>query len=139
MSYDIPGLNTLCRSGYQSIIQADAFGAAWPKALLEPMKTLVVPPAAQRDENSVQLLSAWSAEKGLHCTMNIGMWRDSGRDEAAAWGILLSDVARHVVNALREQYGANSSDTLANIRKAFDRELDEPTSDVDGAFQSRHS
>ncbi|TMH32545.1 MAG: DUF5076 domain-containing protein [Betaproteobacteria bacterium] len=30
-----------------------------------PMRTLVIPPAAQRDEDSVQMLSAWIAENGL--------------------------------------------------------------------------
>ena len=97
------------------------------------MKTLVVPPAAQRDEKAVQLLSAWAAERGLHCTMNIGMWHDSGRDEPTAWGILLSGVARHIVN------GLNPADTLADIRQAFDRELGDPTSDVEGAFHHGHS
>jgi len=29
------------------------------------MRTLVIPPAAQRDEDSVQMLSAWIAENGL--------------------------------------------------------------------------
>lgn len=103
------------------------------------MKTLVVPPAAQRDEKAVQLLSAWAAERGLHCTMNIGMWHDSGRDEPTAWGILLSDVARHIVNALQEQYGLDPSDTLADIRQAFDRELGDPTSNVEGAFHHGHT
>ena len=29
------------------------------------MRTLVVPPAAQRDGEAVQMLSAWIAERGL--------------------------------------------------------------------------
>ena len=103
------------------------------------MKPLVIPPPAQRDENSVQLLSAWAAEKGLHCTLNVGMWHDSGRDEPAAWGILLSDVARHIANALHEQYGHDPGDTIAAIHRALDRELLDPTSDVDGAFHHGHT
>lgn len=39
------------------------------------MKPLVIPPAAQRDENAIQMLSAWIAEKGQHCTINIDMWQ----------------------------------------------------------------
>jgi hypothetical protein len=35
------------------------------------MKTLVIPPAAQRDPNSIQMISGWIAEKGLHCTLNV--------------------------------------------------------------------
>lgn len=103
------------------------------------MKPLVIPPAAQRDERPVQLFSPWAAEKGLHCNMNIGMWPDGGRDEPTAWGILLSDVARHIVNALQEQHSLAPADTLADIRQAFDRELDGPTSDVEGVFHHGHT
>ena len=35
------------------------------------MRPLVIPPAAQRDERSIQMLSAWIAEQGFHCTLNI--------------------------------------------------------------------
>jgi hypothetical protein len=60
------------------------------------MRTLVMPPAARRDEHAIQMLIAWIAEKGLHCTMNAGMWHDEGRSEARSWGILLADVIRHL-------------------------------------------
>ncbi|MYM66045.1 DUF5076 domain-containing protein [Pseudoduganella sp. FT55W] len=66
------------------------------------MKTLVIPPAAQRDENSIQMISAWSAEQSLHCTLNVGMWDEVGHDEPTAWRILLADVIRHV-----EDFGWN--------------------------------
>lgn len=69
------------------------------------MRTLVIPPAAQRDNDSVQMLSAWIAENGLHCTMNVGIWHAQGRREARAWGILLADVIRHLANAIEEQQG----------------------------------
>lgn len=61
------------------------------------MRTLVIPPAAQRNENSIQMISGWIAEKGLHCTLNIGMWGADGRNEPAAWGVLLADVIRHIL------------------------------------------
>ena len=48
------------------------------------MKPLVIPPAAQRDEKSIQMLSAWIAEKGQHCTIKIGFWQDNGREEPSA-------------------------------------------------------
>jgi hypothetical protein len=103
------------------------------------MKPLVIPPAAQRDEAATQLVSAWAAEKGLHCSLSIGLWHESGRDEPASWGILLSDLARHAANALEDQYGLSSADALARIRQAFDMELGDPTSDVKGAFHHGHT
>ena len=102
------------------------------------MKTLVIPPAAQRDEKAVQMLSAWIAEKGLHCSLNVGMWEENGRREAPAWGILLADAVRHIANALQEQYGHPAPDTVAAILESLHRELGEPTSQVTGAFHHGH-
>lgn len=98
------------------------------------MKPLVIPPAAQRDENSIQVLSAWIAEKGLHCSLKIGMWQDGGGNEASAWGILLADTVRHVANALQEQYGHAAPDTIASVLASMHQELGQPTSDTEGQF-----
>ena len=102
------------------------------------MKPLVIPPAAQRDDKAIQMLSAWIAEKGLHCSLNIGMWQDGGRNEAAAWGILLADTIRHIANAMQEQYGHSAPDTIAAILKALHDELGDPTSDTQGSFSHGH-
>jgi len=53
------------------------------------MRPLIVPPAALRDEGSIQMLSAWIAERGLHCTINMGFFADQGHKEPKAWGIFL--------------------------------------------------
>jgi Domain of unknown function (DUF5076) len=103
------------------------------------MKSLVIPPAAQRDDDSIQMLSAWIAEQGLHCSINVGMWQDNGRNEAPAWGILLADTVRHIARALEEQYGKNSTDTIAAILKSLNDELVDPTSKMQGEFHHGHS
>ena len=64
------------------------------------MKPLVIPPAAQRDGDSIQMLSAWIAEQGQHCSIKIGFWQDNGHDETSAWGIFLADTIRHITQAL---------------------------------------
>ncbi|UYB52747.1 DUF5076 domain-containing protein [Xanthomonas sp. AM6] len=102
------------------------------------MKSLVIPPAAQRDDNAIQMLSAWIAERGQHCTIKIGLWRDNGREEAPAWGIFLADTIRHIANALQEEHGQSAPDTIAAILKSLHNELDVPTSDVKGAFSHGH-
>ena len=106
---------------------------------LDLMQTLVIPPAAQRDENAVQMLSAWIAEKGLHCTLNLGMWEANGKPEAAAWGILLADVIRHIANAIEEEHGVEAAVTMEKIVKSLHAELDEPTSKVKGGFHPGHT
>jgi len=108
-------------------------------ALLPPMKTLVIPPAAKRDENSIQMLSAWIAEQGLHCTLNIGMWDSAGHDEPKAWGILLADVVLHISNAIGESKGTPSEQVLLEIFDSLRNELDDPTSPAKGEFHFGHS
>ena len=103
------------------------------------MRTLVIPPAAQRDENAIQMLSAWIAEKGLHCTLNIGMWHAEGRAEAPAWGILLADVVRHIANAIEEEHGTDRHRTVETIVNAMSTELDAPTSKATGGFHPGHT
>ena len=103
------------------------------------MKTLVIPPAAQRDEKAIQMISGWIAERGQHCTINIGMWQDNGKDEPHAWGIFLADTIRHISNAFQERYGAPAPDTLAAILESLHEELGDPTSSATGHFSPGHS
>jgi len=103
------------------------------------LRTLVVPPAAQRDERAVQMLSAWIAEKGMHCTLNIGFFDGQGHKEGRSWGIFLADVIRHVGKAWAEERGVPAEETIAAVLQALNAELDEPTSKAEGSFHPGHS
>jgi hypothetical protein len=103
------------------------------------MKTLSVPPAAARDENSIQMLSAWIAEQGLHCSIKVGMWKAQGLNEPKSWGILLADVIRHVSNAVQEETGESAGETTETLVRALMDELEEPTSKTSGGFTPGHS
>ena len=103
------------------------------------MRVLVIPPAAQRDEDAVQMLSAWIAEQGMHCTLNISMWHEAGRNEPKAWGVLLADVVRHIANAIQHERGAPAEETAEAIVAALLRELESPTSEATGDFSPGHS
>ncbi|MYN42917.1 DUF5076 domain-containing protein [Duganella sp. FT109W] len=60
-----------------------------------------IPSAARRDIDAVEMLRVWVAEKQLHCSLKIGMYRDGmGIDEELAWGTILADAARHILKAL---------------------------------------
>jgi hypothetical protein len=85
------------------------------------------------------MLSAWIAEQDQHCAINIGLWQDNGSDEASAWGIFLADTIRHIANALQEQYGKASPDTVAAILESLHNELADPSSGVQGEFVHGHS
>jgi len=103
------------------------------------MRPLVIPPAAQRDDGSIQMLSAWIAEKGVHCTLNVGMWHAQGRPEASAWGILLADVVRHLAGAIREDRGVDPEATAREVVRALIAELESPTSSAHGRFHVGNS
>lgn len=103
------------------------------------MKPLVIPPAAQRDDDSVQMLSAWIAEQGLHCTLNIGFFEAAGHAEAKAWGILLADLVRHIGNAIAEERGSPANETAAAVVASMHAELDLPTSGTVGEFHVGHA
>ena len=90
---------------------------------------LVIPPAALEHADAAEMVRAWVANKALHCTLRIGVWKDVG-----AWGILLADLARHVANAHHEQDGADIEASLARIRAAFAAEMDTPTDAPSGGF-----
>jgi len=94
-------------------------------------KAISIPPDALTDPDAREMLRAWVAHEGLHCTLNIGQW---GEREAIGWGVLLSDVARHVAQAMHKATGAEPKDVLEEIRDVFNEELDEPTSDTSGGF-----
>ena len=85
------------------------------------------------------MLSAWIAERGLHCTMNVGMWESEGRNEPSAWGVLLADVVRHLANAIQAERGVAAATTVDGIIDALLEELNEPTSGVSGEFHPGHS
>lgn len=98
-----------------------------------------IPDAALRDADSVEMLRVWIAERGLHCSIKVGMYREgSVVAEEEAWGTILADVAKHVANALESGYSTSAADTLRRIAAAFVAELEAPTSEATGAFVEKH-
>jgi len=96
------------------------------------MSQLQIPPNVASDSNAAELIRAWASGGGLVCSLNPTAWPE---DQAPiAWGILLSDVARHVADALQQSYNLERSAVLSRIRSVFDTELDRPTAETKGGF-----
>lgn len=93
---------------------------------------LEIPPGAKSDKQATELIRAWAAHGGLQCSLNINAW--SGEQTTIGWGILLSDIARHVSNALYESRQLDRTRTLAEIQRVFNSELESPTADANGNF-----
>jgi hypothetical protein len=96
---------------------------------------LSIPGAALDDGASVEMIRVWIASKRLHCSIKVGMYQESSKvREQKAWGIILADVARHVASALESGYGMDRQSVLHEITRAFNSELAQPTSPVEGQF-----
>ena len=92
---------------------------------------LAIPPAASRDPRSLEVLRVWIANGEQHVALAFGMWED-----AAAWGLLLADLARHIAEAHAQQdQQVDAEDFLEQIRAGFEAEMDAPSDDVSGSVQ----
>lgn len=98
------------------------------------MKELTIPPAAQTDDDSWELLRAWVADRGLHCSLKVGVYEAEGIPEEQAWGTILADAARHIADALSSLGLRDSGTALSEIRRNFEAELDKPTSKRSGSL-----
>lgn len=95
------------------------------------MCELPIPPLAKADDRAVEVVRVWIAQGCLHCSLEMGVW---GSDKVGALGIVLADIARHVANAISNLDGIAPSETIAQIRAAFDAEVDSPTDKPTGGF-----
>jgi len=89
-----------------------------------------VPEAAVRDPDSVEMLRVWIAEQQLVCSLKIGMYEEQGIEEARAWGIILSDVIRHVSRALHTRYERDEDKMISEITDRLLSELRSPSSEI---------
>src|ERR1700754_1809850 len=95
---------------------------------MAPNKHLEPPPPATRDAASFELLRVWVADQGQHVSLRSGAWEDP-----FAWGIVLADLARHIVNA--ESMHKKDLDEVAFLERlleGFQAEIDSPTDEPEG-------
>ena len=91
-------------------------------------KYLDPPPAAVRDKASFELLRVWVAEQGQHVSLRSGTWEDP-----FAWGIVLADLARHIVNAeALHRKDIDRDAYLERMLEGFHAEIESPTDEAEG-------
>jgi hypothetical protein len=95
------------------------------------IKELIRPPAADKAKNATELIRAWLVDNDLLCSLNVGVFGDN---EKIVWGILLSDVARHVADAIEREKGVPAKESLVQIASSFDYEMRTPTAETKGNF-----
>ena len=91
-------------------------------------KILSIPPVAQRDKASFEVMRVWIAEQGQHVSIRSGAWEDP-----FAWEIVLADLARHIALAHQLQNEGTDTDAfLARLLEGFQAEIDNPTDEPEG-------
>jgi hypothetical protein len=98
------------------------------------MKELEIPPAAQEDPKSVEILRLWIAKGGEWVSLNPYQYRNRDFEEEWAWGLVLSDAIKHIANAVSELSGKDKQRVIDDIRTSFEAEMDKPTSEVRGGI-----
>lgn len=96
------------------------------------MKPLEPPDGIESDPNATEMLRLWAANSKLNVSINIGIYEQKGYDEAKAWGIIMSDFARHVAKAISQRNQKNEEQEMAKIRDSFLAEINMPSSDIEG-------
>ena len=94
-------------------------------------KVLTIPEVAQRDKASFEVLRVWIAEQGQHVSIRSGAWEDP-----FAWGIVLADLARHIVNAeSMHRKDFDEEAFLERLLEGFQAEIDSPTDEPEGEIK----
>jgi hypothetical protein len=83
-------------------------------------KQLAVPTAAQKDAASFELIRVWVAQQSQQITLRPGVWEDP-----SAWGVMLADLARNIVQVHAENdEDLDSEAFLAALLEGFDTEIE---------------
>jgi hypothetical protein len=91
---------------------------------------LQVPPGAESDAESFELIRLWVANEHEHVSLRAGVWEDAG-----AWGLLLADLARHAATAEAQTSDGDPDEILRRIMYAFESEMASPTEEAEGELE----
>lgn len=83
-------------------------------------KQLQIPTAATNDAASFELIRVWVAQQSQQITLRPGIWQDP-----SAWGVMLADLARNIVQIHTENDDTLDSEAfLASMLEGFDNEIE---------------
>lgn len=75
-------------------------------------------------------MRAWVANEGLH----VSLWIPDGWQDPGHWGIVLTDVMRHLADAYQKSQGIDPKTTIARIHEMMQAEITSPTDKPTGNF-----
>jgi len=94
------------------------------------VQTLPVPAPVEADPNSGELIRVFVANNAAHVIFN-----PSAFAETEMWGILMSDVMRHLVRGLAQSTGKNPTEVGKILMEAFSHGLTMVSAETKGGLQ----
>ena len=83
-------------------------------------KQLAVPAAAQKDAASFELIRVWVAQQSQQISLRPWVWSDP-----AAWGVMLADLARNIVQVhVENDEDLDAEPFVAALLEGFDTEIE---------------
>lgn len=83
-------------------------------------KQLAVPDAAQKDAASFELIRVWVAQQSQQISLRPGVWSEPG-----AWGVMLADLARNIVQVhVENDEDLDAEAFVAALLEGFDTEIE---------------
>jgi len=90
-------------------------------------KQLAVPAVALKDAASFELIRVWVAEQSQQISLRPGVWQDP-----AAWGVMLADLARNIVQVhMENDEELDGAAFVAALLEGFDTEIETVLNEFD--------
>lgn len=90
---------------------------------------LMIPPQAEKDPNSFELLRVWAANEEQHVSIHSGL-----NGGASEFGYMLAQLAHHGANLYSQRDHISKSKALSQILKGFQKEIKKNTGEPTGGI-----
>jgi hypothetical protein len=105
------------------------------------MRELVIPAENEGDENATEVARVWLGNGTCNISLLLGMYadaEDSVDDELYAWGNILSDIAQHIANGMKQSHGWDETETMRALRTHFNEAIKSRAPGLVGTYVDEH-
>lgn len=105
------------------------------------MRELIIPSENEGNENATEMARVWLGNGSCNVSLLLGMYEDaedSDVDELWAWGNILSDIAQHIANGLKQSHGWDETETMSKLRTHFNAAIKERAPNLQGSYVNEH-